>query len=64
MCIRDRIRASSKISLDELFSKIKEGEVKDLNLIIKADVQGSVEAVKQSLERQMCIRDRSRPLQP
>ena len=46
-----QIRASSKLSLDELFSKIKEGEVKDLNLIIKADVQGSVEAVKQSLEK-------------
>lgn len=46
-----KIRASTKMSLDELFSKIKDGEVKDLNLIIKADVQGSVEAVKQSLER-------------
>lgn len=46
-----QIRASSKVSLDELFNKIKEGEVKDLNLIIKADVQGSAEAVKQSLER-------------
>jgi translation initiation factor IF-2 len=39
------------VSLDDLFSKIKEGEVKDLNLIIKADVQGSAEALKQSLER-------------
>ena len=37
--------------MDELFSKIKEGEVKELNLIIKADVQGSVEAIKQSLEK-------------
>ncbi|HZJ83179.1 MAG TPA: translation initiation factor IF-2 [Clostridia bacterium] len=46
-----QIHASSKMSLDDLFSKIEEGEVKDLNLIIKADVQGSVEAIKQSLER-------------
>jgi len=46
-----QIKANSKISLDELFSKIKEGEVKELNIIVKADVQGSVEAVKQSLER-------------
>ena len=45
------IKASSKVSLDDLFTKISEGELKDLNLIIKADVQGSVEAVKQSLER-------------
>ncbi|MFY9177737.1 MAG: translation initiation factor IF-2 [Caldicoprobacterales bacterium] len=47
----EQIKASSKLSLDELFSKIKEGEVKELNLIIKADVQGSVEAIKQSLEK-------------
>lgn len=39
----------AKMSLDDLFSKIKEGNLKELNLIIKADVQGSVEAVKQSL---------------
>ena len=39
----------SKMSLDDLFSKIQEGNLKELNLIIKADVQGSVEAVKQSL---------------
>ncbi len=37
------------MSLDDLFSKIQEGNLKELNLIIKADVQGSVEAVKQSL---------------
>ena len=46
-----QIKASSKLSLDDLFSKIKEGEIKDLNLIIKADVHGSVEALKQSLEK-------------
>ncbi|HKM34611.1 MAG TPA: translation initiation factor IF-2 [Lachnospiraceae bacterium] len=39
----------SKMSLDDLFSQIKEGNLKELNLIVKADVQGSVEAVKQSL---------------
>ena len=39
----------SKMSLDDLFSQIKEGSLKELNLIVKADVQGSVEAVKQSL---------------
>lgn len=39
----------AKMSLDDLFSKIKEGNLKELDLIIKADVQGSVEAVKQSL---------------
>ncbi|HIZ43198.1 MAG TPA: translation initiation factor IF-2 [Firmicutes bacterium] len=39
----------SKLSLDDLFSQIQAGNVKELNLIIKADVQGSVEAVKQSL---------------
>ena len=39
----------SKLSLDDLFSQIKAGNVKELGLIIKADVQGSVEAVKQSM---------------
>ena len=45
------LRATKSVSLDDLFSQIKEGEMKTLNLIIKADVQGSVEAVKQSLEK-------------
>ena len=39
----------SRMTLDDLFSQIKEGNLKELNLIVKADVQGSVEAVKQSL---------------
>ena len=39
----------AKMSLDDLFSQIQEGNLKELNLIVKADVQGSVEAVKQSL---------------
>ena len=41
----------SKISLDELFSKMKQGEVQELKVIVKADVQGSVEAVKESLTK-------------
>ena len=45
------IKNSSASTLEELYSKLEEGEVKDLNIIIKADVQGSVEAVKQSLEK-------------
>ncbi|OAT85868.1 translation initiation factor IF-2 [Desulfotomaculum copahuensis] len=43
--------AQPKISLDDLFKHIKEGQVKELPVVIKADVQGSVEALKQSLER-------------
>jgi len=46
-----QLQATSKVTLDDLFKQIQEGKVKDLNLIIKADVQGSVEAVKQSLEK-------------
>ena len=45
----EMIRSQQKVSLDDLFSKISEGQLKNLNLIIKADVQGSAEAVKQSL---------------
>ena len=41
----------AKISLDDLFNQIQQGNVKDLNLIIKADVQGSVEAIRQSIEK-------------
>ncbi|MBP5197540.1 MAG: translation initiation factor IF-2, partial [Lachnospiraceae bacterium] len=40
-----------KMSLDDLFSQIKEGNLKELNIIVKADVQGSVEALKQSLTK-------------
>lgn len=42
---------TSRMSLDKLYEKMMEGEVKDLNLIIKADVQGSIEALKDSLTR-------------
>ncbi len=40
-----------RVNLEDLFSQIQEGDVKDLNIIVKADVQGSVEAVRQSLEK-------------
>ena len=45
------INATTKVTLDNLFSQMEEGKIKVLNLIVKADVQGSVEAVKQSLEK-------------
>ncbi len=45
------IKSAGKVTLDDVFDKIAEGEIKGLNLIVKADVQGSVEAVKQSLEK-------------
>ncbi len=44
-------KASQAVSLDNLFEQIEAGKTKDLNIIVKADVQGSVEAVRQSLER-------------
>ncbi len=47
----EHLQSNQRISLDELFSQIQEGKVKDLNIILKADVQGSVEALKQSLEK-------------
>jgi len=53
---RDKIKAAqlkskSKVSLDDLFTQLAADELKDLNIIVKADVQGSVEAVKQALEK-------------
>lgn len=44
-----QLKSSQKISLDALFSQVQEGQIKELNVIVKADVQGSVEAVRQSL---------------
>ena len=44
------LQSSHKITLDDIFNQIQQGELKDLNIIIKADVQGSVEALRQSLE--------------
>ena len=49
---RDKaLNATTKVTLDDLFSQIEKGNLKQLNLIVKADVQGSVEAVKQALEK-------------
>ncbi len=45
------INSGTKVTLDNLFSQMEEGNLKHLNLIVKADVQGSVEAVKQSMEK-------------
>lgn len=45
----EEFKAYQKVTLDTLFSTLQEGEMKELNIIVKADVQGSVEAVKQSL---------------
>ena len=47
----ERIGSHNVVTLDDLFDKVKEGQIKDLNIVIKADVNGSVEAVKQSLEK-------------
>ena len=47
----EQFKSYQKVTLDNLFSQISEGEMKELPIIIKADVQGSVEAVKQSLEK-------------
>ncbi len=47
----EQFKAVQKVTLDNLFSQIAQGEVKELPIIVKADVQGSVEAVKQSLEK-------------
>lgn len=44
-------KTKQKLTLDSLFTKIQEGNIKELELIVKADVQGSVEAVRQSLEK-------------
>ena len=45
----EKFNAASKVTLDNLFEKFNEGDLKELNIIVKADVQGSVEAVKESL---------------
>ncbi|MBQ4365313.1 MAG: translation initiation factor IF-2 [Clostridia bacterium] len=47
----DKFNAQHKVTLDNLFSSLKEGEMKELNIVVKADVQGSVEAVTQNLEK-------------
>jgi translation initiation factor IF-2 len=47
----ERYASTARVSLEDLFAQIKAGKVKDLNIVVKADVQGSVEAVTQSLEK-------------
>ena len=47
----EEFRSMQKVTLDNLFDSINQGALKDLNIIVKADVQGSVEAVRQSLEK-------------
>ena len=47
----EEIKLNSKVSLDDLFQRIKEGEIKELNIVVKADVQGTIEALKASLEK-------------
>lgn len=47
----ESIHQRTRISLEDLFTQIQQGEVRELNIIIKADVQGSIEALKQSLEK-------------
>lgn len=45
------IKAPSKVSLDDLYQRIKDGELKELNIVVKADVQGTIEALKASLQK-------------
>lgn len=45
------IQRNMKVSLEDIFAQIQEGEVKELNIVLKADVQGSIEAIRQSLEK-------------
>lgn len=47
----DMIQTGQKVSLDDLFSRIQEGELKDLNIIVKTDVRGTIDAVRQSFEK-------------
>ena len=47
----ETFRAQTKVTLDNLFDQMQQGEMKELKIIVKADVQGSVEAVRQSLEK-------------
>ena len=47
----EQFSSVQKVTLDNLFSSLQEGELKDLNIVVKADVQGSAEAVKQNLEK-------------
>ncbi|MEL5864727.1 translation initiation factor IF-2 [Clostridium cochlearium] len=48
---RNEYLSTNKVSLEDLYSQIKEGKIKELNIIVKADVQGTIEAIRQSLEK-------------
>lgn len=58
----EEAKRNVKVSLNDLFERIKEGQVKELNVIIKADVQGSIEALRQSLERLSTAEVRVNPI--
>ena len=47
----EEIQVNSRVSLDDLFQRIQEGELKELNIVVKADVQGTIEALKASLQK-------------
>lgn len=47
----DQLNSSHRVSLEDLYSQIKEGKIKELSVVVKADVQGSVEAIRSSLEK-------------
>lgn len=47
----DMIQRTSKVSLDDLFERIQQGELKDLNIVVKTDVRGTIDAVQQSFEK-------------
>lgn len=51
MVREEQLKTSQKVSLDDLFEKIQLGEIKDLNIIIKTDVRGTIDAIRQSLEK-------------
>ncbi|CEO05930.1 translation initiation factor IF-2 [Paraclostridium sordellii] len=51
MAREEMLKSNQRVTLDEFFSQMSDAEVKELNLVVKADVQGSVQAVKQSLEK-------------
>lgn len=48
---QQEIARNMKVTLEDIFAQIQEGEIKELNIVLKADVQGSIEAIKQSLEK-------------
>ncbi|MGH8055890.1 MAG: translation initiation factor IF-2, partial [Candidatus Entotheonellia bacterium] len=59
----ESMQATSRVTLEDLYRQIKEGEVKELNTLIKADVQGSVQVVRDTLEKQSTSEVRLRVLQ-